>query len=214
MDQVRAEIEQKVPGLEIDLVLLMEDLIGDLTAVPQPIEVKLYSDNFSELMKVAPKVAGAIKGISGVVDVKDGIVLAGDALAIRVNRKKAALEGVDPANVTGQLQAWLSGVVTTQVQEGVKLVGVRVWTPREWCGAACRRSGKDVDCARPTVICFPLKRIADIGTIIGQPQITRENLKRMIAVTGRISGRDMGSTIADVKQTLAQQGLLPKDSVL
>jgi CzcA family heavy metal efflux pump len=208
MDQVRAEIEQKVPGLQIDLVLLMEDLIGDLTAVPQPIEVKLYGDNFNELMTVAPKVAGAIKGISGVVDVKDGIVLAGDALAIRLNRKKAALEGVDPANVTEQLQAWLSGVVTTQVQEGVKLVGVRVWTP-----SLVRRSAADLEKIQlraPDGHLFPLKRIADIDTIIGQPQITRENLKRMIAVTGRISGRDMGSTIRDVKQTLAQQGLLPK----
>ena len=208
MHQVRAEIEQKVPGLEIDLVLLMEDLIGDLTAVPQPIEVKLYSDNFNELMTVAPKVADAIKGISGVVDVKDGIVLAGDALAIRLNRKKAALEGVDPANVTEQLHAWLSGVVTTQVQEGVKLVGVRVWTP-----SLVRRTAADLEKIQlrsPDGHLFPLKRIADIDTIIGQPQITRENLKRMIAVTGRISGRDMGSTIRDVKQALAQQGLLPK----
>ncbi|MGA9535400.1 MAG: efflux RND transporter permease subunit [Desulfobacterales bacterium] len=208
MDEIRAEIEQKVPGLEIDLVLLMEDLIGDLTAVPQPIEVKLYGDNFNELMKVAPKVAGAIKGISGVVDVKNGIVLAGDALAIRVDRKKAALEGVDPANVTEQLQAWLSGVVTTQVQEGVKLVGVRVWTP-----GLVRGSVADLEKMQlraPDGHLYPLKRIADIDTIIGQPQITRENLKRMIAVTGRISGRDMGSTIRDVKRTLAQQGLLPK----
>ena len=106
MDQIRGEIEQKVPGLEIDLVLLMEDLIGDLTAVPQPIEVKLYGDDFKELMQVAPKVADTIKDIPGVVDVKDGIVMAGDALTIRVNREKAALEGVDPANVTAQLQAW------------------------------------------------------------------------------------------------------------
>ncbi len=208
MDQIRAEIEQKVPGLKIDLILLMEDLIGDLTAVPQPIEVKLYSDNFKELMKVAPKVAGAIKGISGVVDVKDGIVLAGDALAIRVDREKAALEGVDPANVTEQLQDWLSGVVTTQVQEGVKMVGVRVWTP-----SLVRYSAPDLEKIQlraPDGHLFPLKRITHIETIIGQPQITRENLKRMIAVTGRISGRDMGSTIRDVKQALAKQGLLPK----
>jgi CzcA family heavy metal efflux pump len=208
MDRIRGEIEQKVPGLKTDLILLMEDLIGDLTAVPQPIEVKLYSDNFDELMKVAPKVAGVIEGITGVVDVKDGIVLAGDALAIRVDREKAALEGVDPANVTEQLQAWLSGVVTTRVQERVKLVGVRVWTP-----SLVRRSAADlgkIQLRAPDGHLFPLKRITHIETIIGQPQITRENLKRMIAVTGRISGRDMGSTIRDVKQTLAQQGLLPK----
>ena len=197
-----------MPGLETDLVLLMEDLIGDLTAVPQPIEVKLYSDNFKELLQVAPKVAAAIKGIAGVVDVQDGIVLAGDALSIRVDREKAAIEGVDPATVTEQLQAWLSGVVTTQVQEGVKLVGVRVWTP-----IRVRRSAADLEQMQlraPDGHLYPLKRIARIETLTGQPQITRDNLKRMVAVTGRISGRDMGSTIRDVKQALAQKGLLPE----
>jgi CzcA family heavy metal efflux pump len=209
MDQIRAEIDQKVPGLDVDLVLLMEDLIGDLTAVPQPIEVKLYSDNFNELMRVAPKVADAIRQIPGVVDVKDGIVLAGDALAIRVDREKAALEGVNPADVTHQLQTWLSGVVTTRVQKGVKLVGVRIWTP-----ATARRSAADLakmQLRAPDGHLYPLKRIARIETLTGQPQINRENLKRMVAVTGRISGRDMGSTIRDVKRALAQKGLLPKD---
>ncbi len=43
----------------------------------------------------------------------------------------------------------------------------------------------------------------------GQSEIGRENLKRMIAVTSRISGRDLGSVVADVKVMLAQQGLLP-----
>ena len=208
MNEIRTQIEKNVPGLQTDLILLMEDLIGDLTAVPQPIEVKLYSDYFNELMTLAPQVADAIRGIAGVVDVKDGIVLAGDALSIRVDREKTALEGVDPANVTQQLQAWLTGVVTTQVQEGLKLVGVRVWTPDQ-----VRSSTADLENMQlraPDGHLFPLKRIASIEKIVGQPQITRENLKRMIAVTGRISGRDMGSTIRDVKQALAKSGLLPK----
>ncbi len=208
MDRIRRQIHQKVPGLDTDLVLLMEDLIGDLTAVPQPIEVKLYGDDYQELMKVAPRVAAAIKGIPGVVDVKDGIVLAGDALTIRVNREKAALEGVDPASVTKQLQAWMSGIVTTRVQEGVKLVGVRVWTP-----AQVRQSPADLENMQlraPDGHLFPLRRIARFDKVTGQPQITREDLKRMIAVTGRISGRDMGSTIRDVKKVLAQKGLLPQ----
>ena len=209
MDRIRRQVNQKVPGLDTDLILLMEDLIGDLTAVPQPIEVKLYDDNYDELMKVAPQVAAAIKGIPGVVDVRDGIVLAGDALTIRVDREKAALEGVDPTSVTRQLQAWMSGIVTTQVQEGVKLVGVRVWTPDQ-----VRRSPadlKNMQIQAPDGHLFPLRRIAHFEKVVGQPQITRENLKRMIAVTGRISGRDMGSTIRDVKKALAQKGLLPKN---
>ena len=208
MDEIRKEVVKKVPGLDIDLALPMEDLIGDLTAVPQPIEVKLYSDDFNELMNLAPRVADAIGHIPGVIDVKDGIVFAGDALSIKVDRRKAALEGVNPADVTGQLNAWLSGIVTTQVQEGVKLVGVRVWTP-----GLERRSITDLEKLKlraPDGHLYPLKRIARIETLTGQPQITRENLKRMIAVTGRISGRDMGSTIRDVKKTLTKKGLLPK----
>jgi CzcA family heavy metal efflux pump len=208
MDEIRGQIDRKIPGLDTDLILLMEDLIGDLTAVPQPIEVKLYGDNFKELMQIAPKVADAVKGIAGVVDVKDGIVLAGDALLIRVNREKAALEGVDPATVSRQLQAWMSGIVTTKVQEGVKLVGVRIWTP-----GMVRHSAADLENMQlraPDGHLFPLRRIARLETVIGQPQITRENLKRMIAVTGRISGRDMGSTIRDVKKALAKPGLLPQ----
>ena len=51
MNEVRKKVEGQVPGLEIELAQLMEDLIGDLTAVPQPIEIKLYSDDGNLLLK-------------------------------------------------------------------------------------------------------------------------------------------------------------------
>ena len=47
--------------------------------------------------------------------------------------------------------------------------------------------------------------------MIGQPEITRDDLRRMVAVTARISGRDLGSTAADVKRVLDQPGLLPNE---
>ena len=119
MEDVRRHVEHDVPGLDIEMAQLMQDLIGDLTAVPQPIEIKLYSDDLKTLMATAPKVAAAISKIAGVVDVNDGIVLAGDALDIKVDRAKAALEGVDPEAVTQQIGAMLAGVVTTHVQHGV-----------------------------------------------------------------------------------------------
>ncbi len=207
IDQVRTEIEARVPGLEVEMALLMEDLIGDLTAVPQPIQIKLYDDNLDELLATAPHVADAIGKITGVVDVKDGVVLAGDAINIIVDRDKAALEGIDPDLVTQQLNAWFNGLVTTQVQENIKLVGVRLWVPpsaRDKTSAINKIWLRATDGHR-----FPLKRIAHITTELGQPQISRDNLKRMVAVTGRISGRDLGSTIRDIKQALAKPGLLP-----
>ena len=130
MDNVRLRIEHDVPGIHIEMAQLMEDLIGDLTAVPQPIEIKLFSDDEQLLLHLAPKVAAAIQTVPGVVEVNDGIVLAGDALDIRVNRDKAALEGMAPDSITQMLQSYLTGVVTTQIEQMPRMIGVRVWIPQ------------------------------------------------------------------------------------
>jgi CzcA family heavy metal efflux pump len=207
MEEVRTKVEDSVPGLEIETVLLMEDLIGDLTAVPQPIEVKLYSDDGKLLSELAPKVMKAIEEVRGVVEPKDGLVLAGDALEITVDREKAALEGVDPEAVTAIIEAHMAGTVTTQIPRGPKMVGVRVWTPAS--ERANDRAIPELPIRAADGHVFPLKRVATITPVVGQPQIMREDLRRMVAVTARIEGRDMGSTVADVKRALAAPGLLP-----
>jgi len=201
MDDVRNQVHQAVPALDIDLALLMEDLIGDLTAVPQPIEIKLYGDNQGELLALAPKVADEVAKISGVVDVRDGIVIAGDSLVVKVDRSKAAIEGMDPDLVTRQLNTLLSGDVSTSVQKGQKMIGVRLWVPKTSRDSILKLENMLLQ--SPDGHWVPLKRIASVKILSGQPQITRENLKRMVAVTGRISGRDMGSVMVDVKQLIA-----------
>jgi multidrug efflux pump subunit AcrB len=101
----------------------------------------------------------------------------------------------------------LTGSVAFQSQRGPRLIDVRVWTPPEM-----RKTDRDLQelpirSADGRV--FPLKRVARVTTIIGQPEINREDLKRMVPVTGRIEGRDLGSTVADVKNALNQPGLFP-----
>lgn len=209
MDDVRARVLRTVPGLDVEMVQLMEDVIGDLTAVPQPIEIKLFCDDGRVLQQVAPRVAAAIEKVAGVVDVIDGIIVAGDAIDVRVDREQAALEGIAPDAVTRILDDRISGVVTTQIQQGPRMVGVRVWVP-----ADVRDTSRALESLRlraPDGHLVPLKRIASVQTLTGQPQIDREDLKRMVAVTGRISGRDLGSTIRDIKAALAAPGLLPDD---
>ena len=208
MDEVRHHVEETVPGLEIEMAQLMEDLIGDLTAVPQPVEIKLYSDDGALLQSTAPNVARAIGRIPGVVDVKDGIVLAGDALTIRVDPAQAALEGMDPDSITVAAEALLEGATaTTRIESGPKLVSIRARIPRPSRQTAAAL--ENLRLRAPDGHFFPLKRVATITTVTGQPQISRDDLKRMLAVTGRITGRDLGSTIADVRRVLARPGLVP-----
>ncbi len=209
MESTRLEIQRSIPNLQIELSQLMEDLIGDLTAVPQPIEIKLFSNNEELLKTVAPKVAEKIGKIPGVVDVKNGIVFAGDAWDIKVDRVKASLEGMDPESVTNILKGYLSGTVTTKIQKGPKMIGVRVWIPDS--DRSNEDKIKNLLIRAPDGHLFPLKRIATINFVTGQAQITRENFKEMVAVTGRISGTDMGTALSQVKKILNTQGFLPED---
>jgi CzcA family heavy metal efflux pump len=209
MNDVRTHIEEHIPGLEVELTQLMEDLIGDLTSVPQPIEIKLYNDDEKTLNALAPRVAEAVRKVNGIVEVKSGIVPAGDALNIEVDRVKAGLEGMDPDAITKSLNDYLSGNVTTKIQRGPKLVGVRVWIPRP--AREAMHNIEELLLRAPDGHLFPLKRVATLSTLTGQPEITRDDLRRMVAVTARISGRDLGSTAADVKRLLDQPGPLPND---
>jgi len=207
MDQIRTRVEKEVPGLDIELAQLMEDMIGDLTAVPQPIEIKIYSDDQRTLALLAEKTASAIAHIPGVVDVRNGINPAGDALVIHVNRVRAALEGVDPESVTRMLSGILGGNITTKIQSGPKMIGVRVWVPSDLRNTDGKLA--NLLMRAPDGHLFPLKRVADIVPVSGQPQINRDNLKRMVAVTARISGHDMGSVMQKVKHAMDAPDMLP-----
>jgi CzcA family heavy metal efflux pump len=208
MTQVRTQVEQKVPGLDIELSQLMEDLIGDLVAVPQPIEIQLYSDNPQQLDATASKVADAIGKINGVVGVRNGINPAGDALTVQVDPAKAALQGLDPVSVTDQVAAAIDGTVVAQLPEASKVVGVRVRLPLGSHQRLEQVAALPIRAADGHLL--PLSQVATLKEVQGQPEITRDNLQQIVAVTGRISGRSMGSAIADVKKVLAQSGMLPK----
>ena len=158
MDALREKVDREIPGLKIELLQLMEDLIGDLTAVPQLIEIKVYSDDGMLLQKLGPTIARAIETIPGVVDVKSGIVLAGDALNIQVDRVKASLEGVDPDAITHMLMDDLSGVVTTHVESGPRMIGVRTWIAHDL--RATRHDIEELRLRAPDGHLFPLKRVA------------------------------------------------------
>ncbi len=206
MSAVREHVEDKVPGVEVELAELMEDLIGDLTAVPQPIEIKLFAADPSILGAQAEKVAAAIGKIGGVVEVKSGLQLAGDALDVRIDPIRAGVEGATPDDVAQAVDQAVNGAVATFLPQAAKAVAVRVRLPdaltlHEEDLAALPIRAKDGHL-------FPLSRVADITAVSGQPQISRENLQPMVAVTGRIEGRGVGAAVNDVKRVLAQNGLL------
>ena len=59
----------------------------------------------TSLIPQAEKVAAAIGKIHGVVDVKSGVNLAGDALDLRIDPVRAGIEGVTPDDISRAVDA-------------------------------------------------------------------------------------------------------------
>ncbi|MFC6842102.1 efflux RND transporter permease subunit [Xanthomonas theicola] len=206
MSAVRAQATARIPGLEVELAQLMEDLIGDLTAVPQPIEVKLYAEDQTVLIPQAQTVARLIAGIPGIVEVKDGANLAGDGIDLKVDPARAGMESVAPAAVGSAVNTAINGVIAAQLPTASKLVDVRV---RATGATGLTREGlQDLPVRAPDGHVFPLKRVADLTPVSGEPEIGRDDLQPMIAVTARIEGRGIGAAAADVRKALDRPGVL------
>lgn len=205
MQEVRETVENQVPGLDIELVQLMEDMIGDLIGVPQPIEIKIYGDDATKLQTSSLAIVEGLSSISGVVDVRDSINPSGDSIEILIDHAKIALEGMDATSLITTLNTYMDGVVTTNLQGSYKLTGVRLWADAEF--RTNERSLKNLQIRSPNGYLFPLSRVATIQKVPGLPQITRNNLRPMIAVTARLNGRDLGSAISDIKAMMAKQNV-------
>ncbi len=208
MDELRTRIEASEPALRIDFGQAMQDLIGDLTNSPAPIEIKIFGPDQSVIEQKAKEVADLIKDVPGVVDVFNGIVISGPSLIVRVDRTLAARAGLTPDDVLNQLHTMINGNVDTYVLRGEKLIGVRVRYPERY-----HSSLEEIENARlksPNGFYVLLKNIAKVDVEKGQSEIDREDLKLMVPVTARISGRDLGSTVAAIKQVLNQKLVLPQ----
>src|SRR5213079_3069408 len=120
-DEVIADVRDKVttqlPMLQVEFPQLLQDMIGDLSSAPEPVVIKLFSQDGKLLNETAPRVAEAIDKIKiggnphPVVDVLNGIenTISGPAVTYQVNPTVAARAGFTPEEVAVNAAAVLEG---------------------------------------------------------------------------------------------------------
>jgi multidrug efflux pump subunit AcrB len=201
--QVRAQIAQQEPGVDVEFTQTLQDMIGDLTSAPEPIQIKLFSPDASLLQQWGPKVLDAIQKIPGVVDV-NGIenTISGPAVMFQVDPTVTARAGFTPQEVATDAAAVLEG----EPSPTPVVVNDRAYTLRVRFPAVDRAS---LDAMKNTLLVSSTGKTATLGSLAtltelpGQTEIRRENLQRDVAITARLEGRDLGSGMKDVMKTVA-----------
>jgi multidrug efflux pump subunit AcrB len=208
VEEVIADIRDKVntrfPQLDTDFIQILQDQIGDLTSSPDPIQIKLFSENVDLLQRWAPKVADSIKTISAVKDVKNGIedTISGPATTFNIDQGVTARAGFSAQEV--ELDA--SAIIDGEPAPAPIINNGRPYTLRVRFPAANRAS---LDAIQNTLLISGTGRVATLGTLAtvqqdpGQLEIRRENLQRLVAVTGRLEGMSLGEGIVLVKQKVS-----------
>lgn len=204
MDDVRTRIKQSEPAADVAFLQVLQDMIGDLSNEPEPVVVKLYSEDPKLLRQSATRVADSIGKIHGVVDVLDGIenTISGPAVTFQVDPIVAARAGFTPEEVATDAAALLEGApAATPVVLNDRAYPVRVRFPEPTRASLEQMSN--------TLLTSSTGRTATLGSLAtvtsdpGQTEIRRENLQRLVEVTGRLEGVDLGSGIAAVKKAVA-----------
>jgi CzcA family heavy metal efflux pump len=208
ISDLRQQIESTQPSLQIDFGQVIGDMLGDLMASVQPVEIKIYGDNKEKLHALAKKAATLLENVKGTADVFDGIVIAGPSVNVTPDFKKLAQYQLTPADLQYQLQTQLEGNVIGSIQEKEQLTDVRMIYPD-----AAKTSIENVRSQNVFLPGGKLKPLSDLASIDiseGSAEIERENLQSMVAVTARLEERDLGSVMKDVQKTIHANLNLPQ----
>ncbi|MDP4263442.1 MAG: efflux RND transporter permease subunit [Bacteroidota bacterium] len=210
-DEVIEDLRQKItgtqPALRIDFGQVIGDMLGDLMASVQPIEVKIFGDNQEKLHELSKRAAEIISNVRGTADVFDGKVIAGPSVSIQPNYSKLAQYGITPANLQYQLQTSLEGNVVGSLFEKEQYSAIRLVYP-----GSRKLSIAEVNNLPVFLPNGRLKPIAELATVTvnpGDAEIQRENLQSMGVVTGRLEGRDLGSVMKEIQQKISSGLDLP-----
>jgi CzcA family heavy metal efflux pump len=189
------------PGLLREVATYQPERIGQVvTPTNQDIVVRVYGDDLALLAEKAQEVSQSLSGINGLVDVQAHFMVEEPQVQIEVNLVNAQRHGIKPGDVRRAAATLISGLRVGNLYEEQKVFDVVVWGVPE-----IRTSLSDL---REILIDTPsgdqvrLGDVADVRIASTPVSIQRDTVSRYLDVTANVSGRDLGSVVADINNTL------------
>ena len=229
ISDLRRQISQSVPLMTIGFGQRISDLLGDLMSTAQPIEVKIFGNDYETLQSMAAKAEHIMKTVPGIVDIDNGLVPAGASLLFSPRQDRLSQFGITLTDFQEQLTAHTGGIPLCQPANMIEpnpaqaamTGGLQIGSVQD--GEQMRRillrftDFKDNSPERleqqpiflPDGSTRPLGFFCDVRVIPGEIEQRREDLKSDITLTARLENRDLGSAVANLQSALGSQLHLP-----
>ncbi|MFZ6023853.1 MAG: efflux RND transporter permease subunit [Bacteroidota bacterium] len=227
---LRNKISAVVPVLDIGFGQRIADLLGDLMSTPQPIEIKIFGDNYKTLEQLSLQAESILQKISGIADINNGLVTAGPSLVFMPDQDKLSRYNISLTDFQTQLSTYTGGVplgMNANVPEpspaqAAMTGGIQIGQFQD--GEQMRRilfrftdfQDNDLEHLKRRLIFLPdgttrpVSFFCKVEVVPGEIEQRREDLKSDIVLTARLDNRDLGSAIKEIQNKFKQQLPLPQ----
>lgn len=206
------EFENALPGVEFNFSQYIQDNIEEgLSGVKGANSVKIVGPELPELERLADQVMHQMQQVRGIQDLGVFHVLGQPNLNITIDRAKAARYGLNTGDINAVVQAAAGGTSASTVLEGDRQFDLVVRLAPKY-----RRSIEDIgniqvgyNLPNGGTGYVPLRDVAKISLDTGASYIYHERNERFVPVKFSVRGRDLGGTVADAQQRIAEHVPLP-----
>lgn len=216
-DLVRAlseRLNREFVGIDFNFSQYIQDNIEEaVSGVKGENSIKIFGRDLVELERLSRAVKAEIGKVPGVTDPAVFSLLGQPNLIIRIDRAKAARYGFSIADINAVVQAAIGGQEAARVYEGEMNFALTVRLAPEY--------RRNVDAIRSIPVALPnadpkaptsyvaLGELGEVKLVTGAAYIYRENSQRFVPLKYSVRGRDLGSTVAEAQERIAETVPLP-----
>lgn len=209
LSEIRDRLKAEFPTFGVSVGQPLSHLIDHmLSGVSAAVAIKVFGPDLRQLRMLGHEVKQAIQTVPGLVDLKtetQGLI---PQIKVHVLRPEAAKWGLNPGEITNLLEAALNGEVVGQIIEGTQVHDVFFQFD-----SSSKTSIEAIE--KTTLKVMPdghrvsLSDVADVYESDGPNEINRENGQRRMVISGNVSGRDLGSLVAEIENAIKTKVKFP-----
>ncbi|HNP35830.1 MAG TPA: efflux RND transporter permease subunit [Woeseiaceae bacterium] len=209
-ESLRAEFDRivKYPGLTNAWVMPIKTRIDMLaTGIKTPVGIKVSGPDLSVIQRIGKDLERVLANVPGTASVYSERVAGGRYVDVDIDRKRASRYGLNISDVQDIVRTAIGGMNVTQTVEGLERYPVNLRYPQR-----VRNSVEQLQLlpiVTPQGARIALADVADVKVVDGPPIIKSENARLNGWSYVDITGRDLGSYVAQAQRTVSDLVDLP-----
>jgi cobalt-zinc-cadmium resistance protein CzcA len=212
--QMSEQLNREFVGVDFNFSQYIQDNIEEaVSGVKGENSGKIFGPDLAQLERLSKTVKAEISEVPGVTDPGVFNLLGQPNLVVRIDRARAARYGFSVGDINAVVQAAIGGQEVTRVYEGEMNFALTVRLAPEY--------RLNVDAIKSIPVALPNSdaksppayiALGDLGEVkleTGAAYIYREMSQRFVPLKYSVRGRDLGSTVAEAQQRIADKVTLP-----